>query len=89
MLRRLNIELNKAQKEGQALGLTVNVINNDTYRWEFTIDGPQGTPYQGRLIKGVVTFPAEYPYKAPNVVFILSDGMPDLLKLLFWSIQFI
>ena len=64
------------------------------YRWEFTIDGPQGTPYQGRLIKGVVTFPAEYPYKAPNVVFIpplyhvninLSDGMPDLLKLLFWS----
>ena len=93
--RRLTVELNKVKKEGSALGITVDLPSNDSVdHWDFKINGPQGSPFQGRIITGTIDFPSEYPHKAPNLFFVPpiyhvnvdeTTGEPCLGKLQEWA----
>ena len=70
MAKRLQVELNRIQKDGPAFGVNVSIKNDKLDNWEFEIKGPQGSPFEGKLIKGTVDFPSNYPHKAPYLVFV-------------------
>ena len=43
---------------------------SNMYKWHGVIIGPKGTPYEGGIFKLEITFPADYPFKAPRVEFL-------------------
>lgn len=48
-------------------------INEDEFdKWEATIIGPAGTPYQDGIFKLEIYFPPTYPYTPPRVMFKTS-----------------
>ena len=52
-------------------GVTVGLFNvNDIRNWRVSILGPNDTSYKGGLFYLSVSFPPEYPQKAPEVCFI-------------------
>jgi ubiquitin-protein ligase len=46
--------------------------------WVTEIDGPVGTIWEGGKFRLQVTFPAEYPFKAPQVRFLTTMYHPNI-----------
>ena len=42
---------------------------DNLFRWAGTLKGSPGTPYEGMTFKLRMEFPADYPYKAPTIMF--------------------
>jgi ubiquitin-conjugating enzyme E2 D/E len=53
-----------------SLGGVVVKLNGDNLKdWTVILHGPENTPYVGGKFKLKITFPDEYPYVPPNVIF--------------------
>ncbi|CAF90168.1 unnamed protein product, partial [Tetraodon nigroviridis] len=51
---------------------------DDLFKWIGTINGPQGTVYDGLRYRLSLEFPAGYPYQAPRVKFISPCFHPNV-----------
>jgi len=59
-------------------GFTVNLIDDDIYKWEIYIIGPPDTNYEGGAFRSVLTFPTDYPYTPPKLVFTSDIWHPNV-----------
>ena len=48
------------------------IDNSDMYKWQATIFGPEGTPYESGVFNLLIEFTSEYPFKPPRVYFETS-----------------
>lgn len=54
-------------------------MDGDTMAKGFAlIEGPENTPYEGCLLLFSVSFPYDYPFSPPKVLFLTSDGKTRL-----------
>ncbi|XP_055742547.1 ubiquitin-conjugating enzyme E2 G1-like isoform X1 [Salvelinus fontinalis] len=77
MLATLTIELNKNPVEGFSAGL---IDDEDIYKWEVVIIGPQDTLFEGGFFKAYLTFPYDYPLRPPKMKFITEIWHPNVAK---------
>ena len=59
----------RLQNEVALLSQTFTV-GDDVFLWQATIDGPEGTPYEGRCFELEMQFPSNYPFAPPRVLFV-------------------
>ncbi|XP_073421680.1 ubiquitin-conjugating enzyme E2 G1-like [Dendrobates tinctorius] len=77
LLRKQLAELNKNPVEGFSAGL---IDDNDIYKWEVLLIGPQDTLFEGGFFKVHLTFPADYPLRPPKMKFITEIWHPNVAK---------
>ncbi|XP_015221836.2 ubiquitin-conjugating enzyme E2G 1b isoform X1 [Lepisosteus oculatus] len=74
LLRKQLAELNKNPVEGFSAGL---IDDDDIYKWEVVIIGPQDTLFEGGFFKAYLTFPYDYPLRPPKMKFITEIWHPN------------
>ncbi|XP_035591680.1 ubiquitin-conjugating enzyme E2 G1-like isoform X2 [Oncorhynchus keta] len=74
LLRKQLAELNKNPVEGFSAGL---IDDEDIYKWEVVIIGPQDTLFEGGFFKAYLTFPYDYPLRPPKMKFITEIWHPN------------
>ena len=57
----------------------IDVIEEDIFRWNATINGPEGSPYAGGKFVLRLEFPAQYPFKPPKLVFETKVYHPSVM----------
>ena len=50
-------------------GLSAFPSNTDITKWNATIIGPSGTPYENLTLKLTLSYPPDYPFQPPEVLF--------------------
>lgn len=65
---RLHNELNDIVKNPPE-GITAGKKGNNIYEWVATLLGPSGSPYADAIFTLNISFPKNYPFKAPKITF--------------------
>lgn len=63
------LEKNKLNKDKDQDIINIELINDDLSEWLVTLKAPPNTPYEGWCHNLYITFPADYPFKPPKVIF--------------------
>ncbi|KAI1298116.1 Ubiquitin-conjugating enzyme E2 8 [Halotydeus destructor] len=77
---RIRKELEEFKKEGPPGCSAGPLDDNDLFRWEAMIVGPEGSPYQGGVFFLEVIFPKNYPWSPPGVRFRTKIYHPNINK---------
>lgn len=77
LLNKQLIELSKSSIDGFSAGL---IDDEDIFKWELVIYGPQDTVYEGGMFKAHLLFPKEYPHRPPKMKFVSEMWHPNIDK---------
>jgi len=77
LLKRQLQELAKKPVEGFSAGL---VDDDNLFKWEVMVMGPNDSFYEGGFFKAHLIFPPEYPQKPPKMKFISEFWHPNVSK---------
>ncbi|XP_067673393.1 uncharacterized protein [Haliotis asinina] len=61
-------------------GISFRPFADYVFKWDATIEGPAGTPYEGGSFMLDVGFPMDYPFKPPKVQFKTRIYHPNISK---------
>ncbi|KAG8199896.1 hypothetical protein JTE90_015885 [Oedothorax gibbosus] len=75
--KRLQQELMDLMLSGDR-GISAFPSDENMFNWIGTINGAQGTVYEGLVYKLKMVFPNNYPYSAPNVTFTTPCFHPNV-----------
>ena len=68
-LQRIKYEL-KHIKELQEIGVKIETLDNNIYKWLIIMNGPKDSPYESGIFKLSVELPINYPFSPPLINFI-------------------
>lgn len=71
-------ERTKLEKEPLPYVISIESVNDDLFVWDVTIAGPENTPYAGGKFVLRMTFPSQYPFKAPVLNFQTTIYHPSV-----------
>jgi len=57
---------------------TFSLVDGDIHHWTATLLGPSNTPYANGTFRIDLSFPAQYPFKAPRIRFITPVYHPNV-----------
>ena len=77
--RRLNREYRELLKDPPS-NCSGGPSEGDLYKWNSTIIGPVGTPYEGGIFNLSIEFPLNYPFKPPSIKFITKIYHPNISR---------
>jgi ubiquitin-conjugating enzyme E2 D/E len=69
LARRLNQEIKELSKS-PIPNCSAGPEKDDISKWDATIFGPEGTPYENGIFKLKIDFTSEYPFKPPIIRFV-------------------
>jgi len=74
--KRLMKDLSRLEKDSDD-GIFASPIDDDIFKWEAIILGPEDTPWENGIFKLKINFSDEYPLKAPVLVFLTKIFHPN------------
>lgn len=75
---RLTKEWELIQKDPPTYITTGPKDKNNLNLWDGTLVGPSDTPYEGGIFLLEITFPIDYPYKPPKIIFKTPIYHPNI-----------
>ena len=80
MSKRLGKEFKKISKEAASEDafFSVDLEGDNVHSWNLQLEGPAGSPYEGGVFSVKLEFPAEYPFKAPEIKFVTKTYSPHI-----------
>jgi ubiquitin-conjugating enzyme E2 D len=58
----------------------IDTVGDDIFKWDVTLLGPAESPYAGGKFVLRLEFPAQYPFKAPKLVFLTKVYHPSVMR---------
>ena len=83
--RRILNELKKME-ECKSAHFFCRPLKENMFEWHFTLRGLKGSEFEGGLYHGKICLPDEYPFKAPDMVFMNKSGRFEIGKNICLSI---
>jgi len=78
MSKRLFKERTQLEKTPLEFIESIELVQEDIFVWDCTIKGPESTPYAGGKFVLRISFPAQYPFKAPTLKFMTKIYHPSV-----------
>mmetsp|Transcript_20033 Transcript_20033/g.46848 ORF Transcript_20033/g.46848 Transcript_20033/m.46848 type:complete len:149 (+) Transcript_20033:273-719(+) len=76
--KRIFKELMMLQKKPLEYVDSINPLDSDQFAWDCTVMGPSNSPYAGGKFVVRISFPAQYPFKAPTLKFVTKVYHPSV-----------